>query len=391
MLTRHLYESDEVVGALRYSILQGRAVEMAFWIQELTDSNMSHTAFRTLVGTWLIYIGVNRPGWISRAVASWRGEDVTGQELGVNLIFCPDRDITPFALLALQSEPVDRVTVDETADGVNDIAQYFHTAIRQRRVRSAWWAAMEMGQGRAWDLLEECHDGRHRDSIKLLRGLANDELIWLAGAVTFISLLHDVRNDAEGTWYTVSDDLDRQIGRWDDLKGRRARREYAIPLSSICGCGPRWEIRKSETTLRRLYAFEASVCADRGGFWWDTMRDAGFNTETGEWVSDDAKESFYATYFPDDIPDEWSLADQKKSHGPGMLRPDEVAVTGSRWARCWLPTAILLRGAWGAEYAMHAVFGQCATYSGIERIPVWKCSDVEQHIRPVRRQFVVDG
>jgi hypothetical protein len=32
---------------------------------------------------------------------------------------------------------------------------------------------------------------------------------------------------------------------------------------------------------------------------------------------DDVLEAFYSTYFPDDIPDEWSLVDQQKSHGVG--------------------------------------------------------------------------
>jgi hypothetical protein len=33
--------------------------------------------------------------------------------------------------------------------------------------------------------------------------------------------------------------------------------------------------------------------------------------------NDDVLESFYDRFFPDDIPDEWSAADQCKSHGPG--------------------------------------------------------------------------
>jgi hypothetical protein len=33
--------------------------------------------------------------------------------------------------------------------------------------------------------------------------------------------------------------------------------------------------------------------------------------------SDDALEYFYLSYFPDDIPDEWSAEDQQKSHGVG--------------------------------------------------------------------------
>ena len=382
MLTRHFYESDEVMGALQYTILQGRTIEMAFWMQELTDSNMAYDAFRTTVGTWLLYVGVHHPTWVNRALASWRGEAVSGQELGLNLIFCAERDITPFAVLAQQSDAVDRVTGSKPCT----IETYFQRAVRQCRVRSAWWATREMGSGRAWDLLAEFHEGRYRDCIQMLRELANDEPIWLCGAVTFVSLLHG-RRAREPTWYTVSKELDAQIGQWEALKGRRARRSVAIPVSSICGVGPRWSIPKSETNIRRLHDIESAICNDGAGFWWDTMKSAGF---AGEWVSDDAKEAFYSTYFPDDIPDEWSLADQKKSHGTGMLRPDETMVSGSRWARCWLPTGAGVIGAWGTESAMLATFGRCIEYTEIERLPVWKCADMEQHLRPVRREFAVD-
>ena len=50
--------------------------------------------------------------------------------------------------------------------------------------------------------------------------------------------------------------------------------------------------------------------------------------------SDDELEAFYGTYFPDDIPDEWSLVDQKKSHGPGVLRSGQMldlAALGRLW------------------------------------------------------------
>ena len=36
------------------------------------------------------------------------------------------------------------------------------------------------------------------------------------------------------------------------------------------------------------------------------------------WKSDEHKEAFYDTYFPDDIPDEWSLESREMSHGRGL-------------------------------------------------------------------------
>jgi hypothetical protein len=38
------------------------------------------------------------------------------------------------------------------------------------------------------------------------------------------------------------------------------------------------------------------------------------------------KEEFYDTYFPNDIPDEWSAADREKSHSRGLGRDPEAAL-----------------------------------------------------------------
>jgi len=46
-------------------------------------------------------------------------------------------------------------------------------------------------------------------------------------------------------------------------------------------------------------------------------------------------DAFYARTFPDDIPDEWSLVDQRKSHGPGVLRPGE-GITLAKLGRIWM-------------------------------------------------------
>jgi hypothetical protein len=44
-----------------------------------------------------------------------------------------------------------------------------------------------------------------------------------------------------------------------------------------------------------------------------------------EWKSDEHLESFYETYFPNDIPDEWSLESREMSHGRGLGKPLEQA------------------------------------------------------------------
>ena len=46
-------------------------------------------------------------------------------------------------------------------------------------------------------------------------------------------------------------------------------------------------------------------------------------------------EEFYEKYFPDDIPDEWSKKDQQKSHGDGVLGPNDKP-TIWKYSRCFL-------------------------------------------------------
>jgi hypothetical protein len=58
-----------------------------------------------------------------------------------------------------------------------------------------------------------------------------------------------------------------------------------------------------------------------GCAWWRRIVTKNGFKETDEGIEvpdDDDYEDFYDLHFPDDIPDEWSLQDQQKSHGKGV-------------------------------------------------------------------------
>lgn len=385
MLTKHFYESDEVIGALRYCILQGRVLEMTFWIQELLESDMYTDAYTTLLELWLLYYSCIMPQWITYAM-----HECDIFELGLNLALCPDRDITPFAVLALQTDEVDRVKSTDKKKGLLTISDYYITALHQHRARSAWWATHTLGYDLAWNLLEDIYDERYKTQIQHIRIQSGiDNVILLCGAICYICLVQD-RGLVENQWHRVSDDMRCTIERWGQCKSIRQRRVYSVPIASICGCGLRWSLPKSENTYERLNNLEESVRNDRQGYWWTRMRSAGYNMETCEWSSDDAKEAFYSTMvsIDDDIPDEWSLADKKKSHGAGMLRSADELISGGRWARCWLPTRPLQRGAWGLECKVQNAFADMSMYTTLIRQPFWNCLDTSKHIQPVQRQYV---
>jgi hypothetical protein len=92
-------------------------------------------------------------------------------------------------------------------------------------------------------------------------------------------------------------------------------------------------MRSKEGTLGDLYRIHERLEAGEGcSFWTDVL--ATYANEEG-WATEEAQEAFYEFAFPDDIPDEWSKADQLKSHGPGCLSSSEEP-RWSKWGRQWL-------------------------------------------------------
>ena len=93
---------------------------------------------------------------------------------------------------------------------------------------------------------------------------------------------------------------------WPAPEGTRAARLFALP--------------KHLVATSRLHPTGLDVltgCA----FWKRTLEESAVREEASRaagWLmfdgGDDASETFYETYFPTDIPDEWSSLEREKSH-----------------------------------------------------------------------------
>jgi hypothetical protein len=89
--------------------------------------------------------------------------------------------------------------------------------------------------------------------------------------------------------------------------------------------------------------------------WWrETVIAAGAiedkEDDTVYFPDDDVYEAFMDKYFPDDIPDEWSVADQQKSHGRGCAikapaAPEPIPIRGEMLEhRDWIQGIAVSRG-----------------------------------------------
>ena len=162
------------------------------------------------------------------------------------------------------------------------------------------------------------------------------------------------------------------MAAWRELHGRRARRVLPIPFEALPWLTQRGRsLSVYDSNEKELFRLERPAA-----LWGSQIWDA-YAEEAGGWeaVRSDpaARESFYDTHFPEDIPDEWSRADRAKSHGCGVLQrgaqPD-----GARWFRTWFglyPSAVIWEGGRAATAAIEAarLADAAALWKGCEAAP----------------------
>ena len=391
MLSRHFYRLDEVRVALAYSIIRGRTVEAAFWCQELIESEVLQEAWATVLETWLWHALVIDPAFLTDVFTSpevfQRTEALHTAIYRLTMVCREQRDNSLWALLVIGSQQglPDRLCTrlppsdhDSTA-----LEQYLAGSLYQGKALGAWWATTNLG-------LEEAQRFLKPSSLPaILVSLQLDGEEWRPICVC-ARILHQVATASTGSIpsapWTLPADLVEHLHRWSLQVGRRSRRLYPIPKECLYGQTERGILPVNQTTAAELRDIEPALSLSP--FWRSRFR-------TGD---DGAIEAFYAAYFPDDIPDEWSLKDQEKSHGSGVLRSSQgldLATLG----RLWMTAES--RYAWGfyewsngLELQMelepgcllkHSDIGQLYRLEGTILDP-----GVEALLEPIRKMLVVE-
>ena len=355
MLTRHLYRYDEVRAALLWCIVNRRTTEGLFWTQELMDSGCHTELFQVLFEAWLWSVGIARMEWFRQFWVLFEKPDVDEDELRLlanSLLRLPVRDTTVLHLLFRGPlKPVERLPptpkTDKFLPFVREIAdtplkQTIVRCFRLGKVVLAWRLAchlyQEEGEDKWWDFLSrielvsqgnpcvrQCWEGFRGVCESLFPEDKTIVLACRAAAIAFLCL--SPSNQTKSSYVLNETPIDSHsqslLNEWKALEGRRKRRVYAPPSDCLSwltsrGCNP-----YTKTTIKEVRNLSIDVLREKGCPFWQEALDS-----KNPWSDDDAFEEFWDTYFPDDIPDEWSLEDQKKSHGPGILRPTEDPCVG---------------------------------------------------------------
>ena len=397
-VTRHFYESEEVVEALRWSVVRGRVVEAAFWCEELVCSGEEGQAWGALFSVWMEQALIVVPDWAD----VWFGTGGDIQEACAELchVCKVRRDISlPLVLLLGKTQtagvppegvpalPPSHISslpfrspplqgADEKVKGIHlgfpfrspplqeakdatEVAlyDYFERSCAAGKAQAAWWAAQQLGNSlrdyplpsaspRLFDYLERLvlpgdlvasstNGAGSHDGWRLAFMCAAVLLECEGHLKPFKSL--PKRPTGGGLKPTVA------LGRWEGFEGRRSRREFAIPREALLCVTERGRMRSKENNLGGLYHVHERIETGEGcTFWIDTL--ATYLDRKGCWATEEAQDAFYEFAFPDDIPDEWSKTSQLQSHGPGCLSSTEEA-RWAKWGRLWLEADAVF--AWG--------------------------------------------
>lgn len=346
-LTRHFYVLDEVIGGLRSACIAGRGQEAAFWLQELIDSEDIGWAVATLVETCLLYYGVRGIGWLREAYSCFDGEEIGVDELHAACADLCALETQDHSLIALQllrphdlscTMPPDYITVEGDLE-LRSLHRYFMAALNQGKVRAAYWAAAGMTEAELEACISRVIDPERLDRWTIIRGLRRwacinfsyDSLIALSLMMVCAPAPTKTYNfrtviATDGT-IRVREPWRQVRAEWESVKGRRARRCMQ----------PHWTAFYLETRRGRMSYHMTTITELRSlGLQWDTIpRLSGFWRQLVDDAAssdpDTAWELFCQRAFPDDIPDEWSAADQAWSHGPGKVGQAECNANVAKW------------------------------------------------------------
>ena len=343
-LTRHLYAEDEVVAALQFCVRRGRCVEAVFWCEELLCSEMLEPLLVGLRRIWLHGFGIGALNWFrefqqvaGREEVNW--EEIIGLVVGLCRLGLSGRRDNTYLILAGSTAEAEQATFSIGPKGLRGADAYFVACVHQGRTISAW-RSLGLITGNTVRIAAE---KKHREA-----GLEACDLLIEYPALTVAALClvkGEIAARLEEPVPGTLSEVERARTDWEPLLGRKARRLYTIPpecLYWLTERGAKSVYETSEKVLRGSLERPGKLW---GSVFWDSAADA-----VGGWdaVRNDpeVRMDFYDTQFPDDIPDEWSVADREVSHGRGALQPG-AEPSAEKFLYNWfgkLPSAVIWNG-----------------------------------------------
>jgi len=349
-LSRHFYPLDDVHAALLHASCSSDPAKSVFWCQELLWSGCASEAISTLFESWLWQVGPFRLAWLCSAWNTLATEEITEDAIRLaayqlGTLSASQRDHSLWQILVLGTrgttapDHITRKTPAELPSKDNkDI--YFIRGLYQGKARCAWWMAQYLTPERVWELLtwyvdtivtEECRSPYRAcltalQQYEQLLGYRSEEYDVVVRCVAVLMICLTPTQQVESTRPMIAT-MDRHVmsklAEWSTLCGRKAARVYSLPTACLYETTWRGQHRWSQHNRFQLHHVEPSLIGCP--FWNEAIAEYGIIAHGAiQWNSVQDEEAFYEQYFPDDIPDEWTMEEKRMSHGNGVLGPEEI-------------------------------------------------------------------
>lgn len=325
-LTKRLYRLDEVRAAFLYCLRSRIIIKSIFWLRELEDSCFGGEARRLLLISWVMNVGLARMSWLVEWCSN-AGTREGRHKLCLQLLQCSERDSSIWLLLWSGVIPIDT--------GLSSLIDRWNST---------------------------CHLDIHIDDARF-EALGHDMRRYIIFAKATACCLKEKTKSSSWVLMTSEEpqDLQKNIETWDTLDIRHGR-IYEIPNEALFGMAWRGLGHDTSDEINSIQLEDAP-------FWKREL----VKYKESEWISDDLKEEFHQKYFPSDIPDEWSLAEKKKSHGLGAICKGTYAIWWKRWisdTHIWIwgsPVHTIMEWMKGQEIDESVLDRLCSLY--LERLP----------------------
>jgi len=368
-LSKHLYSLDEVQAA--FSTSHRRPIEHLFWCQELLQSGCASESISILFESWLWQFGPFRLQWLIHAWNTLASDEVdeqaillSTQQLSSLSQKQQDNSLSMILLLRLQHLHTipDRITfkIISNLPFKDEKESYFINAMFQKKALSAWWISSYLSYSRIWELLQwyqtQLSSFQKEYSIclqalqeydKLLgyRSVEYDIIIQCMAILIFCLSPLQQEDSFRPLVTSIHPSTINILEQWKSYKLLQEQRVYPIPISSLYGITVRGNSKWAQHNTNQLHNLEKYLIGCP--YWEDVISRYGIIQEdTIQWNSEDAMEQFYDDSFPEGIPDEWNKDEKIKSHGNGVLGPDEI-VTCSKFYSKYLSN--LSRFVWNSS------------------------------------------
>ena len=346
MYSRHFYRIDEVKAALQLCIHRKRIQESIFWATELFDSQAFDSIQEVLFISWFYSIGLGNIEILYDIIDInlLDGHAILSIVYGMAHLKDSMRDCS-LGIMFLNGISTNQYTnrniyfeMPSILVQEDPLIDTFIRAVLLGKYIDAWTLFLSIPSPETvFEIYKKIALFKFESILlsELIDELQSLTLVskWYihCSIIAILSTYRKLVEQSKGSLRKIDDETNEKMKLYSSLYGKRKRRIFTIPKDCLYGKTKRGGMTYYDTNISELYDIDYII--ENSCIIEEIEENFGsyesFQENTNEF------DKFSDWYFPDDIPDEWSLEDQQKSHGYGVNQKTDKPIL-RRYITRWI-------------------------------------------------------